>query len=129
MQVREKIYMPADIYDYLMLLSEVYGGIGAGKYRSAHSRLSAPYCAYGYASDIEDVMSRSAVSAVFDYNHITIPDNDQWVGAVNKRANKRPHARISFTDWVTEGNVVRKDESTDEVDTVRLIHNCSDYGS
>lgn len=106
--------LPADVYDALELVAEVFGGIGAGgmavfgsgNWSALIDGTARPNCAIGAAYFLDGNFTgetREALRAV----DITTAANDNAVARLNRMAGREQTTRVSFADWCAELHIVR----------------------
>jgi hypothetical protein len=98
--------LPADVYDFLELSAEAFGGIGCGSF----TRNGRPCCIYGHAGmnapNLGDRTELSPVRSVLFRARILAWESDDAVRAVSDRTPGRPR-RVTFAEWCEELGVVR----------------------
>jgi hypothetical protein len=100
----EPIVLPANVYDTLEFSTLVYGGIGGGWYTtSRRGDLSGkPLCFLGHADGAG--VAGDSLTELYGINALI---SDGIVARVNERKGKDKHDRITWDEFVREGNIQR----------------------
>jgi hypothetical protein len=107
---RKTITLPADIFDALELSAYAHGGIGAGLVSVG----DAPFCLIGHVKEVLD-----AESSYYGAGYLTLVAlqdrgldyrvNDHIVHNINARKRRPHHTRVTWRQYIAEGNIVRGD--------------------
>jgi hypothetical protein len=100
----EPIVLPADVYDALKESADKYGGIGALAYRDENG---APLCKAGHLGNSNEKKDSPLNLAALDVClHAGLSD-DIVRGINSSKGASDLNARVSFSEYVREGNIQR----------------------
>lgn len=103
------IVLPAKTYDRLRAQALTYGGVGAVAFYLMRNGAYLPYCAHGLAVGLPYNPLSITCDAELQQAGLTAQRSDAIVHAVNRRLRGGPdvYSRVSWDDYVTEGQIVR----------------------
>lgn len=121
----KKIRLPADIYDTLSALSDIYGGVGQGDWYTYHEgrgwdddwaeHIECPVCINGLASFavVPDTDLEDRTDSPLHRIGLTPGTNDAAVMAINDKKGAPTDQRVSWAEYVRELNIIRSPYDSD----------------